>query len=258
MNFPFVNEALIINFCLVLLRVGGFLFAWPLLGGLNVPVSTKAIISLLIALVLFPTINSSVVISYNSWLGLFIGAIVQTFIGLAMAFVCHMFFYIINSGASLISLSLGLSSAQIYNPVMGYSVTSFEHFYFIFAGLFFLSVQGHHVFLQGLSDSFQLMPLNNMTIDLKRTMSYTLVCKDVMEIGLKLAGPVLITILVMNVTLGLIGRTVPQINVLVTSMPINILVGLTLMAICMPFVVNYFSDILNDTSSTFYRFMRGY
>jgi flagellar biosynthesis protein FliR len=80
--------------------------------------------------------------------------------------------------------------------------------------------------------------------------------QDVIELGLKLSAPVVVSILVVNLVLGVIGKTVPQLNVLVTSFPINILVGFGLMMITLPMLMDNMGEFLNESTIRIFQFVK--
>ena len=122
MSFLDIPQKEILAFSLVLLRIMAFVTAWPILGGANVPVSSKVLFSLLLAMVLFPTVRGGLVgLNISGWMDMISAGVIQIAIGMALAFLANFFFYMINSGGNLISMSMGLSSSQLYNPGDGQS-----------------------------------------------------------------------------------------------------------------------------------------
>ena len=117
-------------------------------------------------------------------------------------------------------------------------------------------IQGHHIFLVGLHESFHLLPIKGFAVNAAHIGSFSELGKTVFEVGLRLAAPVLVSILLVNVALGIIGRTVPQINVLITSLPINVLVGLALLILSAPFLIDYMNQVFEISSNEVFRFMR--
>jgi flagellar biosynthetic protein FliR len=80
----------------------------------------------------------------------------------------------------------------------------------------------------------------------------------VVELGLKLSAPVVISILVINLVLGVVGKTVPQLNVLVTSFPVNILVGLGLMMITLPMTMDHMGAYLEISTTRVFQFVKAF
>jgi len=180
----------------------------------------------------------------------------EVLVGLCLGFLTRLFFYAVSSGANLIATSTGLANAQLFNPTMGATTTTIEEFYTVIATLLFLALNGHHMFLTGLAESFQAIPLGPAGIDLAVLKDSGQLIQAVVEAGVKMSAPVLVTIFIMNVAMGIVGRAVPQINVLVTSMPVNFMTGIVVMLIAIPALVLQLDHDIVEFADMMFRFMR--
>src|SRR5690606_5611667 len=150
----------------------------------------------------------------------------EIFVGVSLGYLARMFFFAVSIAGQIMATSIGLASAQLYNPQMGSQTTSVEELKVILASMFYLGIQGHHLFISGLAESFNFPPLGRLARSFGGLEQMGVLVQQVMEIGVKISAPVLISILFVNIAMAVIGRAVPQINVLITSLPVNILVGL--------------------------------
>ena len=243
-------------FILILARMSAFLVTWPVFGGLNVPAPLKVLLSFLITISLYPILKADFKHVFTSYSQLIFYVGKEVFIGLALAQVSYMFFYMIQMMADLVSTSLGISSAQLFNPTFQMSATPVDTLYYGLAVLFFLLVDGHHMFLTGLVQSYDVAPIYSWTLDGKSFAQISLIGKDVIVLGFQLASPVLVSILLINISLAIVGRAVPQINVLVTSMPINALAGIAVLILSMPFLVDQLGVSLGIFVDQFFSFLK--
>lgn len=243
-------------FLLVFARMSAFLVTWPVLGGMNVPAILKILLSLLLTIVLFPILKADFKHVFTSYSQVIFYVGKEVFIGLALAQISYMFFYMIQMMADLVSTSLGISSAQLFNPTFQTSATPIDTLYYALAVLFFLIVNGHHMFLTGLVQSYDIAPIYRWSLDGNSFGQISLIAKDVIILGLQLAAPVLVSILLINISLAIVGRAVPQINVLVTSMPINTLAGLVVLIVSMPFVMDQMEASLGIFVEQFFMFLK--
>ncbi len=252
-TFP---EGQIIAFALVLMRIIAFVVSCPIIGATNVPVTVKVLLSLTLTIILFPTLhfNKTDLLSINDQLIFLV--IREIFVGLALGYLMRMFFFAINVAGELISLSMGLSAAQMFNPALGIQVNTVEQFELMLATLFFLAVNGHHVFIGGLAESFHFVPLADIAIKVKGFSAMAVVAQDVLVMGLKISAPIIIAIFITNITMGIVGRAVPQINVLVTSMPITVLLGFAVLFVVMPLFVSEMNYVANSMAERFFQFMK--
>src|SRR3954468_17220221 len=105
---------------------------------------------------------------------------------------------------------MGLSAASMFNPAMGGQTTPIEQFYVGFATLFYLAVNGHHYLITGLVRSFEWAPVGVMSLNLSQLTGIGQMTQEIIILGLRFSAPVVISILVINLVLGVIGKTVPQ------------------------------------------------
>lgn len=252
------SEHEMLAFFLVLLRISSFLVAWPVLGATVVPRPVKILFSLSISLIVFPTIDHSLIVTDINSMQVIWLFMREVFIGVSMGLLIHFFFSIFNIAGDIISVSLGLSQAQLFNPALGGKLSAFEQLLVILATLFFLTIGGHHLFLMGLVDSFSLIPLSDATLSLQGLASIAPFLQELMEMGIKVAAPVMLAILFTNLAMAIIGKAVPQINVLVTSLPVNILAGLLIFIFALPMVLMQVDGILELTTNHLFDILRTY
>lgn len=251
-----ITEIQAISFLLVFARMSSFLVSWPLLGGLNVPAPVKILLSLLLSFIFFPILKNTMAISVQGLphLAFLVGK--EVLIGLILGFTSYLFFYAVQMGSELIGISMGVSSAQMFNPTMAVSMTPVDHFCSIFAGLFFLLINGHHIFLTGLLQSYDIFPAHRTGLGVDSLVQIALTGKQIFIIGFQLSAPVLVSILLINISMAIVGRAVPQMNVLITSMSVNVLVGVVLLALSVPLLWSGFSESAEFFMSAFLRLIK--
>ena len=252
------SESEILAFALVLLRISAFVVAWPIFGIENVPAPVKILFSLIVTVVLFPVIEwKGIQAGFDSPVLIFL-AVKEVFIGLVFGFLAKMFFMAIQMAGELISISIGLSGAQLYNPAMGGQSSSVDTFIYSLASLFFLAINGHHLFITGLVDTFRILPLNPSSLSMLTFSAMGPFVQEIISIGIRLSAPVMIAILVVNLVMGILGKTVPQINVLVTSLTVNIMVGFVVLIVALPVMMAEMPDLLEISASRLFQIMRAF
>jgi flagellar biosynthetic protein FliR len=263
------KEAEMIAFALVLIRISVFVAIWPVFSVYSVPNLLKVLFALCLALMLFPVINKSGLTNQMIAQDLVWLAGKEVLTGLCLGFLTRLFFFAVSVGGNIIATEVGLANAQMFNPAMNATTTTVEQFYTTVATLLFLALDGHHFFLTGLVQSFDAIPLAAPGINLAHHInsgvvnSSTLVAADggviiqtVIEAGIKMAAPVMFAIFIMNIAMGIIGRAVPQINVLITSMSVNFLAGLIVMIIAIPALMFQLDHDLVMFADQLFKFMK--
>jgi flagellar biosynthetic protein FliR len=251
-----LSEVQILAFALVLIRISAFLVAFPLVEGGSIPPVVKILLSLTMTMLLYPVVS---VKGLNQDLlsgDLFVLSIKEAFMGLFVGFLARFFFHILSICGEIITITIGLSSDQLFNPHLDRRVTSVEQFELLIGGLFFLAFNGHHIFIQGLMESFSVVPLARDGINFVILRDIVAITQDVLVMGIKLSAPVLGAIFLANMAMGIVGRAVPQINVLVTSWPVNIMLGLSIMIVSLPLFMVSLGETLNWSADNLFAILR--
>ena len=172
----------------------------------------------------------------------------EVFIGVTLGFITRFFFFAVNVGANIMATSIGLANAMVFNPSMDAQTTVLENFFLALATLLFLALNGHHFFITGLVESFTAVPLSPQGVSFALFGHGGEWVQLIVVAGIKISAPILISLFIINIVMGIVGRAVPQINVLVTSMSVNILAGIALMIICLPFFLMELDGLLQVMS----------
>ena len=246
-----LGEKEVILFALTLVRISSCMVALPIFGARTIPAVTKILLSLAITFVLFPVIKLPMIA--DGWSQQFMFFILrETVLGLFMGFLARIIFIGAEVAGQMLSFTMGFNAAQVMNPTFGESSSLIEQFQNLLATLLFLTINGHHIFLEALYASFELAPLGKIGINPMAMASITTMVQETFVIGIKMAGPMIAVMLFLNIAMGVIGRAVPQVNVFVTSFPINILVGLTVLMVSIPLLLTILeTDFLHMGSQIF-------
>lgn len=250
------NETELLAFILVLVRVGIFFGLWPVLGSNNFPRNVKLLLSLMFAMIIFPSIGwqqltTSIQSNLIVWL-----VIREVAVGVVMIFVCRLIFQSVMVCGEIVSISMGLSSAQALNPVSGTRSSVVTQFQTMLVSVFFLAINGHHLFISGLVESYHLVPLGENPLNLIHGLRLAEILQSVAVIGVKLSAPVLASLFVMNIAMAIVGRAVPQINILITSFPINIMVGFLVLMITVPAFLYGFKSSIDIVMNDFFTILK--
>ncbi|HOV85500.1 MAG TPA: flagellar biosynthetic protein FliR [Syntrophobacteraceae bacterium] len=131
--------------------------------------------------------------------------------------------------AEMISFQMGFGFAQAVDPQSGTQVPLVSGWFQVVAMLILLSSNGHHVILKALVESFTRVPVGGFVLGADTVQQVLGFSVQLFVLGMKIAAPVTISILLAHMGLGLINKFAPQINILVASFPVTILVGFLLL-----------------------------
>lgn len=253
MGFP---EGMVVGFALILVRMIAFTVAMPIIGTPNVPTSIKILFPVMMSLLLHPAAlsNAGSNLAISEMVILWAGR--EVLIGLFLGFFVRMFFFAVSVAGEIISTASGLSSAQLFNPAMGSNSGVMEQFQLLLATLLFLAINGHHFFIQGIAESFTLLPVGNLAFNWQVFSSVGDILKTVMIMGCQLAMPITVSMLISHLTMGIVGKAVPQINVLMTSLQVTILVTFLVLTISVPATTQTMNTMLNEMMGQFSKVLK--
>jgi flagellar biosynthetic protein FliR len=236
-------ENQLLTLILVFLRVIAFFFALPIIGTQNLPLPLKILFSLLVTLCVFPTpeVNSFSVATFD--LNFMVLGLRELLIGIFLGFLVRFVFFAVSIAAEIIGFSGGFTAATVFNPALGSQGNVLEQFHFVLAVLVFLSLNAHHFFIMEFVRSFSLLPLGVMELKVHSFGAIVEFFVFAFLTGFKLAAPIMIAVLLTNLSLGILGRAVPQVNVFMTSLQLTVVVSLSVLFFTMPFFINQMSDI---------------
>ncbi len=100
------------------------------------------------------------------------------------------------------------------------------------------------------------MPVSSLQLNIGPFGEIALFGQMALLLTIKMCAPVIVTILLVNLAFGILGRAVPQINVLVTSMPVTIMLGMTVVFICLPLLTMEMTGLIEITSSKLFDVMK--
>jgi flagellar biosynthesis protein FliR len=168
----------------------------------------------------------------------------QIMIGAVIGYASYLIFAAIQLAGQIIDLQMGFGIVNVIDPLSNNQVSIMGQFQFILGVLIFLSINGHHFLFQAITDSFRFVPLTGVGLTQATVNKLADLFVNMFVIAFKIAGPATLALLLTNVTLGMIARTIPQMNVFIVGLPLNILVGLLAVMISLPILANLFNTLL--------------
>jgi flagellar biosynthetic protein FliR len=131
----------------------------------------------------------------------------------------------------MIGTQMGLNLGQTLNPQYGGGGSVIGDLYFYLAILIFLAIGGHMALIKGVFDSFSELPLLSVSLNHSLFDLVVSVFQGAMVLAMQLAAPMLITMLVVDMVLGFVGKTVPQLNIMTAGISVRALVGMLVLII---------------------------
>lgn len=260
MNFPILTPELIEAFILVLVRISSMISMIPVFGENAVPSTVKWGLSLLISMMLFPIVKSGIAIPADLGLLPMVMRIAgEILIGVTIGFTARLIFAGIQLAGEMLGFQMGFSIANVIDPASNMQVSIIAEFQYLLAMLVFLTVDAHHIFLNAIAESYWTLSLFNVRFSGELLQVMIQFSKDMFVIAIKISAPVMAVLLFTNVAMGVVARTVPQMNIFVVSFPLQIAMGLLFIGFTAPVFVkllqHFFLGLTGEVNLLF-RFMR--
>ena len=237
------------------IRVAALFGVMPVLGAKQVPRPVRILLSVFVTWTMMPLIKDVPAVDPLSSAGLLL-VFNQILIGVVMGYMLLVVFNAILMGAESIAITMGLGFALMSDPQNGVQIPVLGQFYQIMATLLFLALDGHHAVLQMMADSFIYLPVGELVgVDmLEQVISWT---KVLFTGALQIALPAIITLLTINIVMGVMTRASPQLNVFSVGFPVTMTMGFLIITMTMPSFLPNFQTLLSDTYFVMGEFLRG-
>lgn len=226
-------------YVLVFFRVAGMMIFAPLFGSNRIPRRVKILLAALIALGICPTVRQPAAVPANIW-ELTIGIGGELVFGLAMGTVLSMVFIAAQWAGDIIGQQIGFSMSEVFDPQFGQQGSLIGDMYFMFTLVIFLLIGGHRAMLNAFHESFDVLPLLSVGANQSVLSMIVGLFHACTILALQLSAPMLVTMLIVDLALGFISKTIPQMNLMTAGMSTRGVVGL----IVLIFGISLTSDVL--------------
>jgi flagellar biosynthesis protein FliR len=217
-------------FLLVFFRVSGVMMLAPVFGSAMTPAPVKIFLSLVLSLLFFPLVGAQNVPMDGVVLAL--AGVWELAVGVLIGFAAAMLFAGVQFGGHLIDQELGLLQANLLDPMLDEQISIMGQFKVLVATLVYLLINGHHLLIGAVSDSFRAVPILGLRFSQGAALhlSDTLM-RDLFRMAVEIAAPALVTLFLVTIALAFMARTAPEMNIFALSFPLRMAVGFVVIAL---------------------------
>lgn len=241
-------------FFLVFTRIMAVIIHVPVLGGQNIPSQVRIGLGLMLAVVLIPwqplppEAASIGTIAY----GIAIGR--EIIIGTLIGFAADLAFGAIQIAGAAMGMGSGFESSRIFNPALGEAGSAFDQIFVMTAAMIFLVIDGHHLFLIALQNTFMVIPLNG-PLPFDGMEAVIKVTSVFISAGIHMALPVMAALVLADLTLGLLARVAPQVQVYFLGLPVKVVVAMIAMAMTFATIFPYLTSMFKSMAENMLLFV---
>ncbi|OHD66833.1 MAG: flagellar biosynthetic protein FliR [Spirochaetes bacterium RBG_13_51_14] len=226
-------------FLLIMMRMNAMIIIAPFFSSDLIPFRIKALISFLITLVIFPMVAAKGYRLPGDMGGYLLMVLQEVSIGLFLGFLVSVIFAAFQLSGQYLSVQVGFGISEVLDPIGQVSVPLEGQFKNLIGLLVLLAMNGHHMMIQGVYRSYELAPIMSANkVFLGGLLKYLLYTfSGMFVVALKIALPVVAIVFLVEVSLGVLARVAPQMNIMMLGFPFKIAISYLVMLVIMPLIV---------------------
>lgn len=237
---------------LIFTRISAIFSLMPLFGAANIPMQVRIVLIMLLTGLVYPVASIADPASIVSLWELSFHILMETLIGLSISIAMAIVYNAIYLAGMVIDTNIGFSMINVISATDETEMPLTANFFYLMAIMIFLVTNAHHRVLEAVWQCFKTVPLAQGVVHLGVIDIFNLIFVQSFIIGIKIAAPFLLTILIADVILGLLSKAMPGFNVFMVGMPLKIMVGFTLFYLLIPYISRILAFINELTIEYFY------
>jgi flagellar biosynthetic protein FliR len=235
----------LLAFTLILTRISAFFLVVPVFGWQLIPMRIKVALTVFLSLFFCFVIPFHIEPNDLSILEIVLTLVNEATYGLALGLIVLFLFSVVKVAGRIAERQMGMAMANVLDPLTGERARPLASLLEMIFIILFLSANGHHLFLLIVAKSYDAFPPGTIPSVNVLTNGVIHAGSAMFIAGLRLAAPMLTGFMILLVTLALLARLVPEMNILFISMPIRLGLGLFMAIVFMPFVNGYITEMAN-------------
>ncbi|WAM33436.1 flagellar biosynthetic protein FliR [Caldicellulosiruptor morganii] len=234
---------------LVLSRISGIFIASPIFGRRNIPAYFKIGFAFFLSIIVMLSYNFNYVLPQN--LIQFVLTVAREFVvGLVIGFISYMIFATILLAGQIVDNAIGFGMANVIDPLNEVQVPLLGNFLYLYMLVIFFATDNHHILIRAVVYSYKLVPLDYHSILPRISQKFVTFFIELFVIGIEISLPILMSMLIVDIILGILSRSVPQMNVFMVGLPVKIALGFLVLVTVLP-IMNKMIFVLLDRLSTY-------
>ena len=234
------------TYMMVLMRISILLVMFPIFSSNVFPALVKTGLAMVLSLVLytvvpvdldrFPpdTVSTGLMIGAEALIGLILGLILRIFLGA------------IQLAGQIIGFQMGFAMINVVDPQTGANVSIMDQLGYWVAVVIFLVLNGHHVMISALADSFELVPVGYLMMPPAIMAKMMALMAHLFLLAIKIGAPVIAALMFVSAGFGLVAKFSPQMNVMIVAFPLKIVVGLFLFGLSLDIIAIIIRDFIPE------------
>ena len=235
-----IPAQLLIVYLLIYIRFVGMMFSSPMFFATASPVPFRFFCAALLTLASVGAASTTVIplMLFDSWISLFILALREFLVGVLIGLMAALPLVALQVSGEQIGISMGLSMASTLDPLSQVQTTLISQLQFLLGLWFYFHWNGHLLMVQSVVESLRLIPLAKLSFFPTHDMSIGPWLQGVFRLAMRIVIPFYCALLLADIGLGFLARTVPQMNIFVLGLPLKIALGFFVLMVVLPLAVD--------------------
>lgn len=241
-------------FILVLVRLSAFFATVPFFSYKTIPNQVKIGLATIVAIVVTIPMDAVNISIDENFLLL---AVKEALVGLTLGLIAYIIISAVQIAGGLIDFQVGFAIANVIDPQTGAQSPLTGQFFNVLALLLLLSANGHYLLIDAIYYSYQFAPVTQAWPHIASENTVMFVIKmfaSMFVIAFQLAVPIVATVFLTDLALGIVAKTVPQLNIFVIGFPVKILVAFITLVV----MFTVMSEVMKQLFTFMFKSMRQY
>lgn len=235
-------------FLLILVRIASFIYTAPFFNMANTPQRVKIGLAVFLSIIVFTLVPDRSLV-YAGVLDFATLIVKESVVGLLLGFVCSIGVQTIAFAGHVIDTDIGLSMSTMYDPTLKDQVSISGTFYYYSVFLLMMITGLYQFLISAIVDTYEIIPINGLTVNSSLYDNFLQIIGDYFIIGFRIALPVFVSLMVLNVILGVFAKVASQLNMFSVGIQLKLLLGLAVMYLTvslLPYISQYIMNFMGQ------------
>jgi flagellar biosynthetic protein FliR len=242
-----IPAGLLMVYLLVHLRFVGMMFMSPLFLATGMPIPLRFLCTVLLTTASIGAVSATSIpmVLFDSWISIFILALRELLIGVVLGLLTTLPLQALQIAGEQAGTSIGISMASVMDPLSQIQTSVVAQLHFMIGLWFYFRWNGHLLMVQSVVESLRLIPVGKLSLVPSSDMALGEWLSSAFSLAIRIAIPFYCALLLADIGLGFLARTVPQMNIFVLGLPLKLMLGFFVLAVVLPLTVDLLYEQLN-------------
>jgi flagellar biosynthetic protein FliR len=235
-----------IFFLMIVLRVTSLFLSAPVFSNQYIPAQSKIAFGLFVSFLLYSLLPQQLFPGSHTMVGLVLLGMKEVLTGASIGLAVQIIFSGVRFAGDIISFDMGFSMATVFDAENGASFPVISEMLYWFLLMIFILVNGHHFVLEAVVYSYSAVPIGTWNIGAATMATVASLIGKMFVIAIKIASPLMVSMFLANVMLGIMNKVMPQMNIFGVMFPMKIAVGFVVISATVPAIAFVFKKVLTS------------